>query len=162
MITLWNKLIEIFLKLGQLKDILDKPIKELTTTEAIMVAGTLILAFFFLKWFFKNVWKYTKKGAEILKAPFKKIHRHIKRRIREKYTCPVCRNPLEKCTCSHNRGKLYRQRKRNHRKWIREHRLRLKLKKLAEKRLKKEQAKANKPVPLKTKTKKEGGNKWHR
>lgn len=130
---------------------LGTPLAELTPIEFMTMLGVGVLLWYFFKYAVKAFLKYSKKGVELSSTPIKNGWKRFKKHRRDKKICPVCKNPLHKCTCPSNRGVPYRIRVK---KWKKEQKL------LRQARKQKELDDRLRNIPVETKKKR--NNKGNR
>lgn len=107
---LLDKAIEIIL------DLLMTPVAELRPIEFMTMLGVGVLLWYFFKYAVKAFLKHSKKGVVLSVTPIKKGWKKFIKHRRDKRICPVCKNPLHKCTCPSNKGVPYRIRVKKWRK----------------------------------------------
>lgn len=94
--------------LERIIETLDKPLALLTPIEFMTMLGVGVLLWFFFKYAVKAFLKHSKKGVELAAKPIKNGWKKFNKHRRDKKICPVCKNPLHKCTCPSNKGVPYR------------------------------------------------------
>lgn len=137
--------------LDRIIETLDKPLALLTPIEFMTMLGVGVLLWYFFKHAVKAFLKHSKKGVELSAKPIKNGWKKFNKHRRDKKICPVCKNPLHKCTCPSNKGVPYRIRVK---KWKKEQKV------LRQARRQKELDDKLRNIPVETKIKR--NNKGNR
>jgi len=103
-VSILDKFVQYILRL------LDTEIMYLKPIDVLLMAGFMVGMFFFIKYSVKAFIKYSYKGAKMAYRPMVILYEKNKKRMQNKKTCHICKNPLHKCTCPSNRGVSYRDR----------------------------------------------------